>query len=40
MSQKSGDVEIKSVSKRFGPTLAVDNIDLLIPDALPAFDRI
>ena len=32
MSQKSGDVEIKSVSKRFGPTLAVDDINLVIPD--------
>ncbi|MCH8112627.1 MAG: ABC transporter ATP-binding protein [Proteobacteria bacterium] len=32
MSQKSGDVEIKSVSKRFGPTLAIDDISLLIPD--------
>lgn len=32
MSQKSGDVEIKSVSKRFGPTLAVDDINLFIPD--------
>ena len=32
MSQKSGDVEIKSVSKRFGPTLAIDDIDLFIPD--------
>ncbi len=32
MSQKSGDVEIKGVSKRFGPTLAVDDINLFIPD--------
>ncbi len=32
MSQKSGDVEIKSVTKRFGPTLAIDDIDLVIPD--------
>ncbi len=32
MNQKSGDVEIKSVSKRFGPTLAVDDINLVIPD--------
>ena len=26
------DVEIKSVTKRFGPTLAVDNISLVVPD--------